>query len=164
VALVVVSATAASAQLVVKEGRPQQVVEYRSPMVLEFPVPSIVQAQAWAPNLAKREKTPDLSEQVCESVLIRTLVVMVHGVTKKEMIPIDLTTILQVKAGSDKTVTLKFEIVVGEKVVAATVLRDLDAEERKSLTRETKLLVPATRVPSDSIPVMRVTMTVVENA
>ena len=157
-------AVTASAQLVVKEGRPQQIVDYMSPMVLGFPAPSLLRAAGLPPGARITEKVPDLSAQVCESALIRRLVMVASGPNKKGLIAVDLTTILEVKPGSDKLVTLQFGIVVGDQLIASAILKNLDAEEGKSMTRKVQLQVPVAKLPPpESPPVMRITMTVRAN-
>lgn len=142
--------------------------EFASPMVLDIPFPDFRKLPPKNPWI-----TTEASRTFCEGVGVESLTVvpgkarkswLLDGSGKEKVVEYLLETSLRVLPSQDRTVTLLFELRLGDRTLASTTIRGIDAEEKKVKRAKAYLVARAVDVESlfagEARPTLRLTMSV----
>lgn len=161
--LFMVFAGSSGAQVVAKQGAPRfdPAKIFRSPMILEFEAPRL---QTVAPQNTWR--VTEIGEYRCEDVWISYLNVRRADRGKKAERRFEISGSVFVAESFDRFVTIRLEVLDGEKVIGAVTKNKLDAEERKVTAFEVNLDLDAAKVAALAAavaPKLRLTMTLAKD-
>lgn len=141
---------------------------FASPMVLDIPFPDFRKLPPKDPWV-----TTEAGRYFCEGVGVESLTVvpgkarkawLLDGSGKERVVEYVLETSLRVLPSQDRTVNLLFELRLGDRTLASTAIRGIDAEEEKVKRAKAYLVARAEDVESfftgEAKPVLRITMSV----
>ena len=142
--------------------------EFASPMVLDIPFPDF---QKLPPE--KPWTTTEASRYFCEGVGVASLTVipgkarktwLLDGSGKERVVEYMLEMSLRVLPSQDRIVDLLVELRLGDRTLASTAIRGIDAEEEKVKRARANLVARAADVASlftgEAKPMLRLTMSV----
>lgn len=142
--------------------------EFASPMVLDIPFPDFRTLPPKSPWV-----TTEASRYFCEGVSVDSLTVvpgkarktwLLDGSGKERVVEYTLETSIRVRPSQDRRVNLLVELRLGDRTLASTAIRDVDAEEEKVKRAKAYLVARAEDVESlftgEAKPTLRLTMSV----
>jgi len=142
--ILVAAATTALAQVSAKQGASE---EFTSPMILDVPLQKFLAAPKGAPWT-----TVETKDYVCDGVLLPA-VTLTPGKSSERAI--DVLLFARNGWGKDKEVTVKLEVVAGEKVLATAFVPRFELEEKQSKKRKASLFL---RGRGEQEPILRITL------
>lgn len=153
----------AAAQVVAKQGAPRFDPDkiFQSPMILEFEAPRL---QTLAPQTTWR--VADVGQYRCEDVWISFLNIRRADKGKKAERRFEISGQASVAESFDRFVTLRFEVLDGETVIAAITKNKIDAEERKVTPFDVEIELDSTKaatLAAAAAPRLRMTLTLAKN-
>ena len=142
--------------------------DFASPMVLDIPFPDfrkLPPKETWI--------TTEASRYFCEGVSVESLAVvpgkarktwLLDGSGKERVVEYMLETSIRVLPSQDRIVDLLVELRLGDRMLASTAIRGIDAEEKKVKRAQALLVARAVDVESlfagEAKPMLRLTMSV----
>ena len=153
-----------SAQVVAKQGVPD-IRDFRSPMILELPLPNL----ANLPIGAIKSLGPQLQGYSCEGVSVPLLVLKVSQRKPRTnpTLTIDISGAVRVPPSRDRFVDLAFVILKDGKAMATARIQRLDAEEDRPTTFDSSVHLNEgdlkTAFTSDPPPRLQLTVSVADN-
>ena len=127
---------------------------FTSPMVMEMKL------EAARPEKQRTFVTSgEFESYVCDSVHLVEIASYVYP--KKDLMHVDLTATTYTEPGHDKMVTIEVELLSSGVVFATGTIGPFKSEEKKSGHRTGKITVPLGKWPTDAVPGVRLTMSVV---
>lgn len=153
----------AGAQVTAKQGAPRFDPDktFQSPMILEFEGPrlkTLASQTTW--------RIADAGQFRCEDVWLSFLNVRRADKGKKAERRFEISGQVAVAESFDRFVTLRFEVLDGEKVIGAITKNRIDAEERKVTPFGVDLKLDAAQaaaLAAATAPRLRLTMTLAKN-
>jgi hypothetical protein len=152
----VLSAVPACAEIEATAGSTR---EYESPLTLTVDFPMADSARWGKGEWVSGADFAELAEYVCDRVSVRKLEVAVDP-GKRGVARVAFRGVLAARAGHDKSVTLKLELLAGDEVLGSTTVSEIGVEEKKENGWKARLEVPGARFSAASAPRLRITMSV----
>jgi hypothetical protein len=137
---------------------------FRSPMVLELPLPelaSLPTAPTRGASIGVNLST--LLGYECDKVVVKAISGRVQLPDKTGVAQLDILVVLYVKPGMDKTVELRLDLMAGDQRLDYAIARNVDAEERKQEQRKMILKFSPSKLPAGTVPSFHLRMTVEDN-
>ena len=129
---------------------------FTSPMVMEM------QLEAARPEKQMQWITSkEFESYVCDTVHLLKIESYVEP--KKDLIHVTLTATTYTEPGHDKKVTIEVELLSSGNVISSGTIGPFKSEERKHGYKSAKLTVPLTKWPTDAVPSVRLSMSVVSD-
>ena len=157
-----VGSIATDAQVVAKQGT-STVTDFRSPMILEIPLPNLV----GQPVGATSSLGPLLAGYSCDGVSIHALLVRLARRKDGDALEIQVSGSVKVPSSIDRLVNIDFVIVSDAKTLGAATVKRLDAEEDRTTYFKTRMLLSEEKLREafdlTPTPILQLTVTVVEN-
>ena len=127
---------------------------FTSPMVMEMKL------EAARPEKQRTSVTSkEFESYVCDSVHLLEIESYVYPT--KDLMHVDLTATTYTEPGHDKEVTIEVELLSSGDVFATGTIGPFKSEEKKSGHKTVKITVPLGKWPTDAVPAVRLTMSVV---
>jgi hypothetical protein len=152
------------AQVKARQGDPakdEEATRFHSPMILEIPL-SVAARSLWNQGAVKTDGEVGMKKYTCDGVSFADFSVSADK-ARDHNVKITFHSSLANEPGVDKRVTLRFELVREDAVLANVAARGISVEEGKQAPNESSVLLSETTLTEGAVPLLRVTMSVTDD-